>query len=301
MDQEVLAGSRFMGRAQLDKALNSLLGMVTGIAMDGVITAGEKAFLELWLEGYAEQRHKHPFSELVPLVLTAISEGVLPEEVRLDIAWVCDRMSTSAYFDKTTADMQQLHAILGGIAADGVINETELRGLSAWLQGHEHLKTCWPYDELESLITSVMADKVIDATEHAMLLDFFSEFIAVLDDRTINAPMVQVGSNIRGLCAVCPDISFGGATFCFTGKSSHVTRNQLEALVTARGGKFTDAMSGKVNYLVIGADGNPSWSFACYGRKVEHAVTLRKAGAKVLLVHENDFHDAVADTARGGA
>ena len=50
-----------------------------------------------------------------------------------------------------------------------------------------------------------------------------------------------------------------------------------------------------LNYLVIGAEGNPCWSYACYGRKVEKAVELRRAGAQILLVHENDFHDAVAD------
>lgn len=51
----------------------------------------------------------------------------------------------------------------------------------------------------------------------------------------------------------------------------------------------------KLNYLVIGAEGNPCWAFACYGRKVEKAVELRKKGVRVVIVHENDFHDAVLD------
>ncbi len=54
-------------------------------------------------------------------------------------------------------------------------------------------------------------------------------------------------------------------------------------------------MTAKLNYLVIGAEGNPCWAFACYGRKVEKAVELRKKGIRVVLVHENDFHDAVLD------
>ena len=50
-----------------------------------------------------------------------------------------------------------------------------------------------------------------------------------------------------------------------------------------------------MDYLIVGADGNPCWAFACYGRKIEKAMELRKAGARIALVHESDFHDAVQD------
>lgn len=42
-------------------------------------------------------------------------------------------------------------------------------------------------------------------------------------------------------------------------------------------------------------DRNPSWAFACYGRKVKQALAYRKAGSRMLLVYENDFWDAVAE------
>ena len=50
-----------------------------------------------------------------------------------------------------------------------------------------------------------------------------------------------------------------------------------------------------MDYLVIGAEGNPCWSYACYGRKVERAVELRKEGLRIMIVHERDFHDALVD------
>lgn len=49
------------------------------------------------------------------------------------------------------------------------------------------------------------------------------------------------------------------------------------------------------DFLVVGADGNPCWAFACYGRKVEMAIDYRKQGCKLLIVHENDFWDAARD------
>lgn len=73
------------------------------------------------------------------------------------------------------------------------------------------------------------------------------------------------------------------------------SRRELVGTVERLGGKFVKNISPKVQYLVIGADGNPTWAYACYGRKIEEVINLRKAGVPLILVHEHDFHDAVAD------
>ncbi|MBY0436619.1 MAG: BRCT domain-containing protein [Burkholderiales bacterium] len=275
--------------------MNSLLGFVEGIAIDSRINESEIAFLNLWLSDHAELQHRHPYSELMPVVQAAVRDGVLAQNEHDDIVWLCERLGSTEYFDQVTSDLQRLHAILGGIASDGQVSEEELRGLAAWLRDHEHLKTCWPFDEIDSVIISVMQDQKVSADEEAFLRHFFSEFTGVMDDRTITSPLMLKGTNVVGLCAVCPDIEFTGSTFCFTGASSRYTRLELAATVERLGGLFVTNVSKDVQYLVIGADGNPCWAFACYGRKVEKAVALRKSGSKLLLIHEHDFHDAVAD------
>ncbi|WP_222102284.1 BRCT domain-containing protein [Candidatus Propionivibrio aalborgensis] len=275
--------------------MNSLLGLIEGISIDGAINASELGFLHLWLSDHDEVQHRHPFNELVPVVHAAVADGVLTQDEREDIIWLCERLRSTEYFDKTTADLQRLHAVVGGIVADGHISEEELRGLSSWLQDHEHLKTCWPYDEIDSLITTVLVDKKIDEQEHQMLKNFFSEFTAVLDERTIVSPSFAEGTTLVGLCAVCPEVEFEGSLFCFTGASTRYTRTNLTEIVNRLGGEVVSTMSAKVRYLIIGADGNPCWAYACYGRKVEKAVQLRKSGVRLLIIHENDFHDAVAD------
>lgn len=295
MHPDHLKYAKFTSRARLEKSVNSLLGLIEGIAIDSSINGSEVSFLNLWLEEHSDVQDRHPYNELIPVVQAAMADGVLTQEEHDDITWLCERLRSAEFFDQTTADLQRLHAILGGIVSDGQITEEELRGLSAWLQDHEHLKTCWPYDEIDSLIIGVMKDEKIDPAEHNLLKSFFSEFTAVMDDRTITAPMVSEGTNIVGLCAVCPEIVFSASTFCFTGASSRYTRNELAATVERLGGTFAPNITKSVKYLIIGADGNPCWAYACYGRKVERAVELRKSGVRVLLVHENDFHDAVAD------
>jgi NAD-dependent DNA ligase len=185
--------------------------------------------------------------------------------------------------------------LVTGIGADGAIEEGELRHLSDWLDAHAHLRGCWPYDELDSLVMAVLQDGRIDDEEHQALLSFFSDFVALGEHRVIDTPLVQDSMLVFGVCAACPDVAFPGRLFCFTGRSTSAPRGALAQLVVDLGGSVSKSVTRGLDYLVVGAEGNPCWAFACYGRKVETAIRLRKAGEKLLIVHENDFWDAVED------
>jgi hypothetical protein len=286
---------KYTGKAEFEKAVNSLLGLVEGISIDAKINETEISFLQAWLEDHRINSRKHPFNELFPVVEQAFADGELTEEEKSDIMWLCKRLTSADYFSAVTADMQKLHAIIAGIASDAEISIEELNGLSAWLEDHDHLKRCWPYDEIESLVTSVLSDKKIDAEEHKLLMSYFGEFVSILDNKTIMSPVLLEETNLVGLCSVCPQISFADTLFCLTGQSYKYTRSEFEEVIYSLGGKSASYISKKVNYLVVGSEGNPCWAYACYGRKVEKAVELRKAGYPIVIVHENDFHDAVLD------
>ena len=285
---------KFHSRSSLDKAINSLIGIVEGITADAIINDSEIQFLAKWIDDHKPYKDRHPFNEFIPVVSEAISDGVLTDDERLDIIWLCEKMRSTEYFNNVTADIQRLHSIIGAIASDGIVTEDELIGLSEWLESHEHLRRCWPYDEVEAAVTGVMADGEIDKEEQKFLIEFFGEFIP-LEKSTIIHPPITKGSTIQGLCAVCPDITFQDTMFCFTGASNKYKRKELEKIIIDLGGKFTNSINKALDYLIIGAAGNPCWAYTCYGRKVEKAVTLRKKGHNLLLIHENDFHDAVED------
>lgn len=286
---------KFTGKAVFEKSVNSLIGLIEGITIDSKITENEINFLELWINDHEIKADVHPFSELFPVVQKAILDGFISDEEKEDILWLCNKLTSTEYFDEATSDMQKLHAILAAVAADGVISVEELRGISKWLEEHQHLKNCWPYDEIESLILEVLKDKVIDPEEHRMLLSFFGEFVAVMDNKTISNPIVETEKRIGGLCSVCPEINFPDAVFCITGKSFRYTRNNFETLIKSLGAQVSSSVTKNVNYLIVGAEGSQSWAYSCYGRKVEQAVSLRKGGHKIVIVHENDFYDAVED------
>jgi hypothetical protein len=59
------------------------------------------------------------------------------------------------------------------------------------------------------------------------------------------------------------------------------------------GGLWHNGLRNDTHYLLVGADANPCWPYACYGRKTEDSVERRKSGQKLLIIHEFDFWDAV--------
>lgn len=104
---------------------------------------------------------------------------------------------------------------------------------------------------------------------------------------------------VSGICAFCPNIVFKSKTFCFTGESYRSKRADMAAAVLSLGGIVKSCVTAKTNYLIVGNAGNPCWAYACYGRKIEEAVRLRKDGEQVLIINETDFWDAVDDGLAG--
>lgn len=286
---------RCAGPQRLERTINTLVGLVEGIALDGRVTKEEVALLQSWFNENQILRKRHPYTELMPVVASALEDSILSEDERDDILWLCRKMVSHDYYDHITADLQRLHALLAGVLSDGKISEEELHGLMDWLAEHDHLRTCWPYDEVDSIVSSVLADGKIDVEEESILKDFFAEFLALFDNRTIvSPPILEVGS-VRGLCAMSPEITIAGAKFCLTGASARYKRDDLESILRRLGGNIVGNVSASLNYLVIGSEGNPCWAYSCYGRKVEKAVQLRKQGARIVIVHEFDLYDAIAD------
>ena len=209
-------------------------------------------YLRKWISEHDIVRHKHPFNELLPVVENAISDQVLTNEEKHDIMWLCEHMShQDIFYDCITHDIQRLHGVMGGIIADDKITTTETKGLSEWLANHDHLKACWPYDEIDAIVTHVLSDGIVDNDEKQILKAFFSEFST---GKTIKNPAALKGKTISGVCAVCPEIDFEDHKFCFTGASTRFRRKDLKEIVEQHGGIFTDSVSRYLDYLIIGGE-----------------------------------------------
>lgn len=56
MDDDLKAYIHFTGKSRLDKSINSLLGLIEGIAIDGQINSAEIALMRMWLEDHRDLR-----------------------------------------------------------------------------------------------------------------------------------------------------------------------------------------------------------------------------------------------------
>lgn len=290
---------QFTARQEVDKAINTLRGIIQGIASDGEVRPQEIKELDLWCDKHKKLLPFNPFSDFVKTIKAAIADDDLTSEEIDDIEWLLQKYehdNDSEFYDAVTAQLQELQGICHGILADGHINDTEVHVLKKWVDNNQHLSTFYPYDELYSLLSNVLEDGKVDERERTILKAHFNEFVS-LNDKQLVGRVTHETQNvpIKGICAIDPEIDFDGKQFCFTGVSHNATRREIAQTIDDLGGKFINTISGKTDYLIVGGEGSDAWTFACYGRKVEKAIKLRKQGGNVVIVHEFDFWDAVED------
>ncbi|MEW6698654.1 MAG: BRCT domain-containing protein [Bacillota bacterium] len=299
-DYELMNYRKYTFKSEMDKALRTLEGILDGITIDNCVNISELKELRHWCDYYRNFIYKHPFNEILPIIQDAMKDNILDQEEIKDIIWACRKYQSSLFYYIVTSDIQKLHGILHGILSDNTISKEEIIGLSNWLDENSHLATVYPYDEICSLVTHVLADGIVDDGEKKILKAFFSEFVDLKQSETINLEEINEIKNIitiNGICAVTPEIIVPDKVFCFTGVSSRGKRHVIADTVESLGGIFKNSVTLSTDYLVVGDNGNPCWCFSCYGRKVEKAMELRKSGHKILIVHENDFWDALEDMA----
>lgn len=293
----------FTEPAELHKAINTLRGIIAGINSDAKLGEQEISELVHWCTLQAPVRNRHPFSEILPVVEAACADGVVTEDEAKDILWLCSNFADdSTYYDAITSSIQFLSGIIHGMMADGELSDREIAALKEWVDANDFLAGTYPFDEINSLLYAILADKKITEEEREQLAAFCSNVIDFTTSYNLMEPdyaKLREKYSIAGICAFCPEVTFQGKTFCFTGESYRAKRAEIAAIVERLGGTMRSGVSAKTDYLIVGNAGNPCWAFACYGRKIEDAIRLRKDGAKVVIVNETDFWDAVEDAEAG--
>src|SRR5215213_3300607 len=272
---------KYMSKARHDQAINTLLHILEGLAADQTVTSKEWELLARWISENKGLANRHPYNQLVPPVLTAMEDRVLSEEEREDMTWLCTQLRSNEYYSLVTQDLQRLQPILSAIASDGTVADAEI----------EHLRKCWPYEEMDSLLTTTMQDRCIDPNEQKSLLEFCSSFTA--SGLEYETPHITARM-LFDIFAVSPVISFDDYSFCFSGESKRATRAEMKALAQERGANVVETVSPQLDYLVVGVNGNPCWAYCSYGRKIAQAIDLRRQGSPLLIVHESDFFGALA-------
>ena len=284
-------------KARADKAISSLKGILLGINSDREVNDQEIKELKEWSEKHKNLISKNPFKEFMTLIDETVSNNIPATETIEDLFWLCQKYeSDNYYYNPVTTDLQTLQGICHGILSDGEVNEKEVLDLEKWLEENIHLSTYYPFDEIRSLVLSIVSDGKISEEEKLILKAYLNQFVNI-ENKEISSQIDRETSdiNITGHCSSDPDIQIDGKTFCVTGVLKSGNRAEIQNLIEDLGGITTNSVTKKTDYLIVGDNGNPAWVFACYGRKVEKALGMRKNGHTICLVHEFDFMDAIED------
>lgn len=284
-------------KSQADKAINSLKGILLGINLDNIVNKDEIKELKNWVKKHHDLVLRNPFREFMLIIDSIVEEDLGLSETVEDLYWLCQKYeSDNYYYNAVTTDLQTLQGLCHGILADGEITDKEIFDLDRWLDDNEHLNTYYPYDEIRSLVLSIISDGKITEDERLVLKAYFSQFVNLANtdiQQKIKEDTKDV--NISGLCTSEPVVDFDGKTFCITGVLKNETKESLKQKIINLGGIITDSVTKKTDYLIVADNGNPAWAFSCYGRKVEKAVNMRKDGHVITLIHEFDLYDAIED------
>jgi NAD-dependent DNA ligase len=279
------------GRQNCDKALQTLDGIITGIACDQQISPAEITELQRWLQDTEVLRSRHPaIQDAVETVRTVLADGQVSADELLDLRHLCRRIQElTGFYDLGTHAIQRLHGILHGVLADGTVSEAELRAVRAWLEDHEDIRQYWPLAEIETVLIKALLDGKLTQDELAEATAFFASFTGI---KIAVKPEWSVRT-VKGICATAPDIQFVGQRFCITGRSEKAERVDIENTIIKKGGRCDSNVNEDTDYVIVCGGGSKCWAYAGYGRKIEAAMELRRNGIPIVLAHERDLWDAL--------
>lgn len=278
----------FCSKHNVVRDLEILQGLMKGIQCDRTINDAEMAGLEEWLNR-DDSLHRHePFTSIKQLVREAIADHYLSTEEYEGIMWLCNQyLDENGYLNATTSLTRELHGIVSGIALDNHINDKEIAYLDGWLERNDTLKNYWPYDELYSMVTKILRDKIITELERNELLHFCHSLSANTVDNSSMFDTVQ-----QGYFHIDPEIIIPERNFCITGISAKYKRKEIADKIELYGGIVQKNVTQDLHYLVVCDQKNSCWAFTCYGNKVEKAIRYRKQNLPVLIIHELDLFDS---------
>lgn len=181
---------------------------------------------------------------------------------------------------------RQVNELIGlcrGLAADGVISQSEVEFLRTWLAANREISDQPLIHTLYDRMAAIMADGVADKEE-------CDELLVTLQGLT--RVDVELGEVLKAttlpLCDPAPALSFAGKRYCFTGTFLYGKRKQCETAIAERFGS-AGLLTQKTDVLVIGIYATESWKHSSFGNKIAQAVEWRARGIPISIVSETHW------------
>lgn len=187
-----------------------------------------------------------------------------------------------AYENEFKQSCAQLLGLATGLLADRQLLDSEIVFLNDWLLRHEELCSSWPGDVIRARVGSVLQDGHISEDERAHLVETLRELVGGRIESLAEAAHVS-----RLMFDQVSCIAFADSTFCLTGDFVYAPRAHCEQEIQRRGGKVGKNVTKSLHYLVVGGLGSIEWKHGSFGTKIEKAMSYKRTGAPILIVHED--------------
>lgn len=184
--------------------------------------------------------------------------------------------------------IDELIGVCKGVLADGMLFKEEADFLLCWLEMNRQVADKWPANILYGRLLSAVEDGIIDPDEEKDLIETLMDITGGVVDPSTH----QLQSSQLPLDDPPPPVMFSGKLFCATGRFVSGTRGSIVALINQSGGSYKNTVVKKTDYLVIGELSSRDWIHSSFGRKIEKALDMRKAGGKVKILSERHMLDS---------
>ncbi|MFA0813537.1 BRCT domain-containing protein [Microbulbifer epialgicus] len=189
-------------------------------------------------------------------------------------------------FNRKHLQDRQIDTLIGlskGIAADGLVNQSEAEFLHDWLYQNSETKNPIILNLLDK-VSGMLSDGVLDKEESA-------ELLAILE--SISGEISEYGevpkTSTLPICTPPPSIHFIGKAFLFTGTCAYGSRKECQEVIDSLGGVNAPRVTKSLDYLVLGTYVTDSWIHESFGRKIEKAVEYRDSGLPLAIVTEEHW------------
>jgi NAD-dependent DNA ligase len=201
-----------------------------------------------------------------------------------------DRQAT-AYRTELKSSTATLLGMITGFLADDILSNKEIEFLNNWMDNNSDVSSHWPGDVLHMRLKQVLEDGKITESERTHLVETLS---ALVDGR-----LEDLAENEREI-GLLPDdveeVQFAGSSFCLSGQFVFGPRKVCQSFIVANGGHVIGDVTPQLDYLVIGGLGSPDWKHGQFGRKLNKAIKYRQDGTGLIILHEDVWASAIADS-----
>jgi NAD-dependent DNA ligase len=190
-------------------------------------------------------------------------------------------------FNRKRIDDRQIDSLIGlskGLIADGKIDQSEAEVLLGWLVQSRQATNNPIVVNLMEKVSSMLEDSNLDPEESAGLFGIL---------RRIAGDPSEIGELAKATSLPIdhplPEVIFPKRSFLFTGTCAFGTRKQCQAVTESLGGINANAVTKKLDYLVIGTYVTDSWAHETFGRKIEKAMEYRDQGVPLMIITEEHW------------